>query len=562
MREYDDIVVFLGSWGPFQMAIFFLLSASIIPNGFNGLAVVFLADTPDHRCLIPENANLSEEWRNVSIPVEETGNGIVYFSKCRRYKLTALENLSAWALRPGVDVNVTQLEQEQCLDGWEYSTEQYISTIVTQWDLVCEHKWKTPLTSSIYFFGVLTGSVISGQLSDRFGRKIVLFGTMAVQTGFSLIQIFSPTWEIFCLLFFLVGLGQISNYVAAFVLGSEILGDSVRIKYSTLGVCLFYAFGYIALPAFAYFIRDWKMLLLAIALPGLLYVPLWWFVPESPRWLLSQGRVQEAETIIRKAAKQNGITPPDVIFEQEELEDIKDKTEQTHNILDLVKTRNIRCITIMSLLVWMIITIGYFGLSLNTPNLHGDAYLNCFLSAVVEVPAYIASWLLLQYCPRRFSLSGILFLAGVVLLVIQLLPPDLNILSICMVMIGKFGVTAAFSMVYVYSSELYPTVVRNMGVGVCSMASRLGSIISPYFVFLGQYDEYLPYILMGSLTVLSGILTIFLPESFGIPLPDTIDQMQMVKGVKYKPSNTGKQKHKGRQEDEDEDEMVLKKTAF
>lgn len=53
-------------------------------------------------------------------------------------------------------------------------------------------------------------------------------------------------------------------------------------------------------------------------------------------------------------------------------------------------------------------------------------------------------------------------------------------------MVGKFGVTAAFSMVYVYTAELYPTVVRNMGVGVSSMASRLGSILSPYFIYLGK----------------------------------------------------------------------------
>lgn len=53
-------------------------------------------------------------------------------------------------------------------------------------------------------------------------------------------------------------------------------------------------------------------------------------------------------------------------------------------------------------------------------------------------------------------------------------------------MVGKFGITAAFSMVYVYTAELYPTVVRNMGVGVSSMASRLGSILSPYFVYLGK----------------------------------------------------------------------------
>lgn len=53
-------------------------------------------------------------------------------------------------------------------------------------------------------------------------------------------------------------------------------------------------------------------------------------------------------------------------------------------------------------------------------------------------------------------------------------------------MLGKFGITSAFSIVYVYTAELYPTVVRNMGVGASSMASRLGSILSPYFVYLGK----------------------------------------------------------------------------
>lgn len=53
-------------------------------------------------------------------------------------------------------------------------------------------------------------------------------------------------------------------------------------------------------------------------------------------------------------------------------------------------------------------------------------------------------------------------------------------------MLGKFGITAAFSMLYVYNVELYPTLVRNMAVGATSMASRLGSIIAPYFVYLGE----------------------------------------------------------------------------
>lgn len=51
-----------------------------------------------------------------------------------------------------------------------------------------------------------------------------------------------------------------------------------------------------------------------------------------------------------------------------------------------------------------------------------------------------------------------------------------------------------------------------------------------FCILLGAYDRFLPYILMGSLTVLSGILTLFLPESYGMPLPDTIEQMLLVKG--------------------------------
>ncbi|XP_036170415.1 solute carrier family 22 member 5 isoform X2 [Myotis myotis] len=484
MRDYDEVTAFLGEWGPFQRLIFFLLSSSIIPNGFNGMSAVFLTATPEHRCRVPDSANLSSAWRNHSAPLRlQDGRQVPH--NCRRYRLAAIANFSALGLEPGRDVDLEQLEQEDCLDGWEFSQDVYLSTIVTEWNLVCEDDWKAPLTVSLFFVGVLIGSFISGQLSDRFGRKNVLFVTMAMQTGFSFLQIFSSNFEMFAVLFVLVGMGQISNYVAAFVLGTEILGKSIRIIFSTLGVCIFYAIGYMLLPLFGYFIRDWRMLLLALTLPGLLCAVLWWFIPESPRWLISQGRFKEAEVIIHRAAKINGIVAPSAIFEPSELQDLSSQKPQSHSILDLLRTRNIRMVTIMSIILWMTIAVGYFGLSLDTPNLHGDAYVNCFLSAVVEVPAYVLAWLLLRHLPRRYSMATALFLGGSVLLFVQLVPPDLYYLSTVLVMVGKFGVTAAFSMVYVYTAELYPTVVRNMGVGISSMASRLGSILSPYFIYLG-----------------------------------------------------------------------------
>ncbi|XP_078220996.1 solute carrier family 22 member 4 isoform X6 [Callithrix jacchus] len=419
MRDYDEATAFLGEWGPFQRLIFFLLSASIIPNGFNGMSVVFLAGTPEHHCRVPDAANLSSAWRNHSVPLRlQDGREVPH--SCRRYRLATIANFSALGLEPGRDVDLGQLEQESCLDGWEFSQDVYSSTVVTEWNLVCGDDWKVPLTTSLFFVGVLLGSFVSGQLSDR-------------------------------------------------------------------------------------------------------------FIPESPRWLISQRRFREAEDIIQKAAKMNNIAVPAVIFDSVELQELNTLKQQKAFIMDLFRTQNIAIMTIMSLLLWMLTSVGYFALSLDAPNLHGDAYLNCFLSALIEVPAYIIAWLLLRTLPRRYIIAAVLFWGGGVLLFIQLVPADYYFLSIGLVMLGKFGITSAFSMLYVFTAELYPTLVRNMAVGVTSMASRVGSIIAPYFVYLGAYNRMLPYIVMGSLTVLIGIITLFFPESLGTTLPETLEQMQKVK---------------------------------
>lgn len=99
----------------------------------------------------------------------------------------------------------------------------------------------------------------------------------------------------------LCSMSQSPLFVVAFMLkyqssllfwtGTEILGKSVRLLFCTLGVCIFYAFGYMLLPLFAYFIRDWRMLLLALTLPGLLFIPLWWWVQWKQKTLevLSMG---------------------------------------------------------------------------------------------------------------------------------------------------------------------------------------------------------------------------------------------------------------------------------
>ncbi|XP_041808725.1 solute carrier family 22 member 5-like [Chelmon rostratus] len=533
MNDYDETTAFLGDWGRFQQIVFFLLCVSTIPNGTGVLSIIFVAAIPSHHCMIPD-LNLTQEWRNAVIPVTVV-DGKEELSKCSRYKLDVVRNLSAQGLIPGRDLNLTDLEQESCLDGWSYSKDLYQSTIVSEFDLVCSEQWKQPFTSTVYFLGVLVGSFFSGQLADRYGRKPVFFITVAAQMIFTFLQVFSPSWTVFIILSFFSGLGQISNYISALVLGAEIFTGHVRVLYTSLGVCLFYALGYMILPLIAYLLRDWKSLMLAVALPCLLYIPLWWFIPESSRWLLSQGRVEEAEAIVRDAAKQNKVKAPQVIFKRFDADEKKTRSEKEehHTVFDLIRTSNIRLTTIIFSILFFTFVTGYYGLSLNSAQLSADPYISCFISGAVELPGYISCWLALRYLPRRPFLSFTALLGGVSLFFIQLVPPTLSEVSVTLEMLGKYAFTTSSTLLYTYVAELYPTVLRSTASGTCGTFSRFGICISPFLFQLRVYFKYLPYIILGSLAVVSAFAIVFLPESFGKPMPETIDQMHKRERLKF-----------------------------
>ncbi|XP_077402943.1 solute carrier family 22 member 4-like [Vanacampus margaritifer] len=524
MQHYDSSVAFLGTWGRFQLLVFFLLCSTALPNGMGAFSFVFLTDTPQHRCRIPE-ANLSREWRQAAVPLE-VADGEPQMSGCRRYRLDVLRNLSADGLLPVRDVNLSSLEQEDCADGWVYDTDVYQSTVVSQYDLVCSQHWKQPLTSTIFFLGVLVGSFISGVISDRFGRKPVLFATLIIQGVFTLLQMAAPSWEVFCFFLFCNGLGSISNYLSCYVLGTEILTGNARVIYSSMGVVIGFALGYMMLPLFAYFLRSWKTLLLAMGLLCFIYIPLWWILPESPMWLLSQGRVTEAEAIVRKAAQMNRVVAPEKIFGDSKLQANEERPVERYTVLDLVMKRRIAMTTILLCWVWFTLSICYYSLSLNTSQLDVDPYISCFLFAAVEVPAYMSCSLAIRYLPRRLAMVVIFLTMGLTFFSIQLVPQSIVALALALEMLGKFGASAGLSLLYAFTIELYPTGLRNTASGICVMVARVGSCIAPFFMELNIYFKYLPYITLGILAMLSILATLFLPESFKQPLPETLEQMQ------------------------------------
>ncbi|XP_075342794.1 organic cation/carnitine transporter 2-like isoform X2 [Odontesthes bonariensis] len=497
--DYEAETAFLGEWGRFQQRVFFLLCLSVIPNGFSGLSVVFLADTPPHRCLVPAHLNLTAAWRNSSIPLErdESRAGALMPSRCSRFKLEEVVSFSERGLLPGIEVNLSNVPREGCLDGWEYDQSIYTSTIITEiWEKnsdVCHNSSPDSRHICSSFLSELD-SILCCVFCYRVGSHFQLCGCICLRH-----RDIRPKGSdnfLHCGSVSVLRCGLHASATACFP--HQRLEDASSQPHAA------------RLPLFA-----------SLVVGG--------FIPESPRWLLSQGRVKEAEAIFRNAAKLNKIEPPPVIFSSLQ-KDTKSEKRRPYNICDLLRSRNIRWISITLWLVWNTLTIAYFALSLNTANLHGNPFFNCFLSALVEFPAYTLSWVMFRWCSRRLSLSSTLFTGGLFLLIVQLIPAHLVYVAITLEMMGKFAVTTAFAVVYAYSAEIYPTVLRNTAVGTCSMASRIGSIIAPFFIYLRSYSISLPYILMGTLTTLAGLLSLLLPESFGMPLPDTITHMQHFPG--------------------------------
>lgn len=419
-------------------------------------------------------------------------------------------------------INSTSNSTIPC-DSWIFDTTYHESSRGIQWNFVCNRRWMGAVAQSVFMFGVFTGAVTLGSAADKYGRKTIFCWSAITQLALGVLVAFMPEFYSFLIIRFLLGIvGSAGSYITAFVLTMELVGPSKR---TACGIAFQAAFalGIMLVAGWGALIKDRQYLQIVYGLHALILVPHWWVMDESPRWLWAHGKVLQSVQIVKKALKMNGST---IRLDEANFVSkgkiVQNSSDNEGGILDLFKTPNIRKKTLNVCLCWFANSIAYYGLSLSSGKLYGNPFLILFVMGAVELPSYVITVYLMDRTGRRPLISFYMIAGGICCIVAAKLTQGTTV-STGVVMAGKFLIASSFAIIYNYSAELFPTVVRNSALGIGSMCARLSGAMTPLITLLDSLDPTLPSIIFAVVALISGFLTLFLPETLGAPMPQSIE---------------------------------------
>ncbi|XP_062285982.1 solute carrier family 22 member 7-like [Scomber scombrus] len=524
--KFESILEEINGFGPFQFAIIALLCTPRIVLPCHFLLNNFIAAVPPHHCDIStldegglfRNSGITQEQRlTVSVPTRENGDP----KSCEMFAEPQFQLLSNSS-------NSSDLQTVQCQSGWVYDNSTFTSTVATEWDLVCDRKSLTKTTSTIFFFGVMLGAVAFGFLCDKYGRKKTLLASYIMSMFFGFSSAFANHYPLFAVLRFLTGFGLTGITINSIVLSIEWVDVSHRSFIGVIG-SLAWSVGNMLLAGFAYLVNDWRSLIMTVTAPLGFAILTWWWIPESARWLLANGKMEEAQYYLDRCAKINKRKNFNSSkFKIETLANIQvlEKQDRNYSYLDLIKTPKMRQLSLMMAIVWYGVASTYYGISLNISGFGLNMYLTHFIYAAIEVPAKLMVYFLLNIIGRRKCQAGTLLLTGTCIIINIFVPKDLWHLRAAVAILGKGLSEASVTTIFLYTTELYPTVVRQNGLGYSSCISRLGVSIAPLILLLEDVWTVLPQIIICAMAIISGLVSLLLPETLNVRLPETIDDIE------------------------------------
>ncbi|XP_068617442.1 uncharacterized protein [Battus philenor] len=484
--EIDRIENIIGRFGLYQSWVLFLVTISRYPIEFQLTNVVFILPNVNYICLDEQAANASN------------------YCPC---------------------------------ENPEYDTSVIVSSVTSTWNLICGRTQLASLTQSLLQIGILFGSLIYGYISDRFGRKNASCLSFTTCVIFAAVSAVVPEIWMFLICRFLIGTSVGGTMLCTYVLMMELSGKSFR----PFLIGLFeisYITGYFSLPIIAYFVREWRYLQLVTSVPWVFVILTYWLLPESPRWLITISKKKEAIDILTTIAKRNGRPIGDIksIVDEIEKESLKERQIEYGSYFDLFKTTKIRIYTIIIALIWFGCAHTFFGVNQYIGRLQGNLYLNVMLSAACLLPGLLLVVLASLYLKRKVGVIISFATAAVSLIVFIFIPDESESAALAFAIIGQIGAYTAFTQVYLYSSEIFPTIVRNSAMGFASMFARFGSFIAPFVVNIGI--EWVSIIIFSILAFCAGFLCLFLPETKNTVLLNTIEETENSNNKDYTHTRT------------------------
>ena len=226
---------------------------------------------------------------------------------------------------------------------------------------------------------------------------------------------------------------------------------------------------------FSYLILFARTLQLAMSVVALIQIIPWFFMSESPRWLLTKQKHDAYINLLLRASKDNSkkmdtSTLLSLEYYNDFIEEKEENNKRSNLGFSSLFERPQVILTVTLMLLWPITAMGYYGITLSMSDIGNNAFTSNAMAALLEIPAYFILVALMDKTGRKPLLVFSLLLTSISCFGAAL--AHIEALKTTFALLGKLFSASCFSLVYIVTAELYPTSVRTTAIGTCSLMAR------------------------------------------------------------------------------------------